>query len=255
MSTGIDAIESREFLGIRVHSATMQEVLSCCDRAAAGHDRLVLGVLNAAKIVKMGQDEALRDAVLSADLILPDGMAVVWASRILREPLPERVPGIDLFERLLGVAERSGHSVYFLGATDEVLSNMMEAVRRRHPSLEIAGFRNGYFGAEEESSIVAEINAVRPGFLFVGISTPKKEKFLADWGDRLEVGVCHGVGGSFDILAGKVERAPQWMQNLGLEWFYRVVQEPRRMWKRYLVTNTLFLAMLTRELLGSRRRP
>ena len=106
MSAGTDVIESREFLGIRVHSATMQEVLSCCDRAAAGHERLVLGVLNAAKIVKMGQDEALRDAVLSADLILPDGMAVVWASRILREPLPERVPGIDLFERLLGVADR-----------------------------------------------------------------------------------------------------------------------------------------------------
>ena len=154
-----------------------------------------------------------------------DGMAVVWASRMLGETLPERVTGIDLFEQLLEVAARRGLSVYFLGATDAVLDDLMAEVGRRHPGLRVAGRRNGYFDEAEAAAVARAIDAARPDFLFVGISTPKKERFLAEWAPRMDVGVCHGVGGAFDVLAGKVSRAPDWMQRLGLEWLYRVIQE------------------------------
>jgi N-acetylglucosaminyldiphosphoundecaprenol N-acetyl-beta-D-mannosaminyltransferase len=247
VSESVTAIETREFMGARVEAATMQQVLDRCEKAVESRERLILGVVNAAKLVKMDQDEALRDAVLGADMVLADGMAVVWASRILGKPLPERVSGIDLFEKLLEVADRRGFSAYFLGASEEVLASVLEIVRRRHPGARIAGSRNGYFSDEETESVAAEINAARPDLLFVGISTPKKERFIADWGPKLDVAVCHGVGGAFDVLGGKVPRAPAWMQALGLEWLYRVIQEPRRMWKRYLVTNTLFILGLMKE--------
>jgi N-acetylglucosaminyldiphosphoundecaprenol N-acetyl-beta-D-mannosaminyltransferase len=237
----------RRFMGVRVHAATMAQVVERCERVAETGERLMLGVVNAAKIVNMHQDEALRDSVQNADLVLADGMAVVWASRILREPLPERVPGIDLFEDLLALADRREFSVFFLGATEEVLSDMIQIVKRRFPRLRIAGWRNGYFSDDEAEAVAREIDAARPQFLFVGMGTPKKEIFLARWGPRMDVCVCHGVGGAFDVLGGKVERAPQVMQRIGLEWLYRVLQEPRRMWRRYLVTNTYFILMLFRE--------
>ena len=243
----------RQLLGARIDPLRMQEVVSRCERAAGAHERLVVGVVNAAKIVAMQASAGLRSAVLAADLVIPDGMAVVWASRALGEALPERVTGIDLFENLLEVAARRGLSVYFLGATDAVLDDLIAEVGRRHPGLRVAGRRNGYFGDAEAAAVAREISAARPAFLVVGISTPQKETFLAEWAPRMDVGVCHGVGGAFDVLAGKVSRAPAWMQRIGLEWLYRVIQEPRRMWKRYLVTNTRFASMLMREWL--RRRP
>jgi N-acetylglucosaminyldiphosphoundecaprenol N-acetyl-beta-D-mannosaminyltransferase len=243
----------RHFLGVRIDPLRMPEVVSRCERAAAAHERLVVGVVNAGKIVAMQASAELRAAVLSADLVIPDGMAVVWASRVLGEALPERVTGIDLFEQLLEVAARRDLSVYFLGATDAVLDDLMAEVARRHPGLRVAGRRNGYFGDAEAAAVAHAIGVARPDFLFVGISTPKKERFLAEWAAHMDVGVCHGVGGAFDVMAGKVSRAPGWMQRIGLEWLYRVFQEPRRMWKRYLVTNTLFASMLVREWL--RRRP
>jgi N-acetylglucosaminyldiphosphoundecaprenol N-acetyl-beta-D-mannosaminyltransferase len=243
----------KQLLGVRIDPLRMPEVVSRCERAAAAHERLVVGVVNAAKIVAMQASADLRAAVLSADLVIPDGMAVVWASGLLGEALPERVTGIDLFEQLLAVAARRGLSVYFLGATDAVLEDLMAEMARRHPDLRVAGRCNGYFDDAEAGAVARAIDAVRPDFLFVGISTPKKERFLAEWAGRMQVGVCHGVGGAFDVLAGKVSRAPAWMQATGLEWLYRVIQEPRRMWKRYLVTNTRFASMLMREWL--RRRP
>jgi N-acetylglucosaminyldiphosphoundecaprenol N-acetyl-beta-D-mannosaminyltransferase len=181
-------------------------------------------------------------------------MAVVWASRLLGQPLRERAAGIDLFERLLELANREGFSVFFLGASQEVLEDLLVKARQRHPALRIAGSRNGYFSDEQAEDVAREISAAHPDILFVGISTPKKEIFLEAWGAKIDVLVCHGVGGSFDVFAGKTRRAPLLWQRLGLEWLFRVVQEPRRMWKRYLVTNTLFISMVFREWCRTRLR-
>jgi N-acetylglucosaminyldiphosphoundecaprenol N-acetyl-beta-D-mannosaminyltransferase len=253
MTTDVSAIPVRRLFGIPIHAARQAEVLAACQSAIESGHSLTIGVVNAAKIVAMQRDRRLYDAVCGCDLILADGMAVVWASRLLRQPLPERIAGIDLFERLLRVADEKHFSVFFLGAAQDVLDELLLRVHRTYPAMRVVGCRNGYFREEESGSVAAQIRQLRPDMLFVAMSSPRKETFLGRWGSFLNVRVCHGVGGSFDVLAGKVKRAPRWWQVLGLEWLYRVYQEPQRMWKRYLLTNTRFLKMLLRELFAARR--
>jgi N-acetylglucosaminyldiphosphoundecaprenol N-acetyl-beta-D-mannosaminyltransferase len=234
----------RDLLGVPINALTMDDVLDRIDEAIAPRRRLRIGVVNAAKLVNMRRDAALRQDVLSSDLILADGMSVVWASRLLGRPLPERVTGIDLMLGMLRRGARKGHRVYCLGATQEVLDRVTAHIAADYPGLQLAGCHHGYFGPAEEPVVAAAIAAARADILFVAMTSPHKERFLARWDDRLGVPVCHGVGGSFDILAGKVRRAPKCWQRVGLEWLYRVGQEPRRLWRRYLVTNTLFSWMV-----------
>jgi len=239
----------RRLFGVPIAAATMADAVALCRQAVARRQKLLIGVVNAAKIVGMRRDPLLRDSVLSADVVFADGMAVVWAARLCRKPLPERIAGIDLFEHLLAMAAEDGRSVYLLGARQDVLDALVERVRQRHPGLRIAGTRNGYFDDADSSVIADAINATGADLLFLGMSSPKKEIFLASQSPRLTPFVCHGVGGSFDVLAGKVRRAPRFWQRIGMEWFYRFLQEPRRMWRRYLVTNTVFIYLTFREFL------
>jgi N-acetylglucosaminyldiphosphoundecaprenol N-acetyl-beta-D-mannosaminyltransferase len=241
-----------DLFGISVAAVTMEQVLPMVDAAVAARRPFQIGVVNAAKVVNMQRDPRLRDDVLASDIVLADGMSLVWASRIVGRPLPERVAGIDLMFRLLERAAEKQHRVYCLGATEDVLNAAVAAFRRRYPSLVIAGSHHGYFDVKEEAAVAEAIAASRADIVFIAMTSPRKEQFLAQWSRVLDVPVWHGVGGSFDVAAGKVERAPVLWQRLGLEWLYRVKQEPRRLWKRYLVTNTLFAQMLFREWL---RRP
>jgi N-acetylglucosaminyldiphosphoundecaprenol N-acetyl-beta-D-mannosaminyltransferase len=225
----------------------MNQTLAIAEDAIRERRELLIGVVNAAKMVNMQRDTALRQSVLGSDLILADGMAVVRACRLLGRPLPERVAGIDLMEGLLRRSNRRGYRVFLLGATEAVLSAVVEQMRARYPGAQIVGCRNGYFDSSEEPAIVRQIREARPDILFLGMTSPKKERFLARWSAEMGVPLCHGVGGSFDVMAGKVRRAPRWWQRMGLEWLYRVLQEPRRMWKRYLVTNTWFTGLVLAE--------
>ena len=244
-------------MGVPVHAATMDQVIELCSQAIETRQTLRIGVVNAAKIVKMRNIAGLRESVTKSDLVLADGMSVVWAARALGERLPERVAGIDLFERLLALAGSRGFSVFLLGATEEVVQEVARHVGERYPEARIAGARNGYFSDEQSAEVAEEVRRASPDMLFVAMGSPKKELFLERWSDKLQCPICHGVGGSFDVVAGKVKRAPDLWRRMGLEWLYRVFQEPQRMWKRYLVTNTVFLAMLSAEFFRSRvlRRP
>lgn len=239
----------QNMLGIPICSLTMDEVLALIDRTIADHGRLQIGVVNAAKIVNMRRNELLRDDVMSSDIILADGTSVVWASRILGRPLPERVAGIDLMLGMLRRGNENRYRIYCLGATDDVLEKTTARIAADYPGVQLVGWHNGYFTTEEEPAIADEIIAAKPHILLVAMSSPKKEKFLARWNSRLQVPVCHGVGGSFDVMAGKVQRAPEKWQRLGFEWLYRFLQEPRRLWRRYLVTNTFFCWMVLLEFL------
>jgi N-acetylglucosaminyldiphosphoundecaprenol N-acetyl-beta-D-mannosaminyltransferase len=247
MRNGVLVPAPHDVLGVPVHPLTMAQALDVVDWAVRSRARLRIGVVNAAKIVNMRRDTLLQKDVLSCDLILADGMAVVWAARVLGCHLPERVAGIDM---MLGMFERGnqhGYRVYCLGATDDVLTEVVRRLAEKYPQIQVVGKRNGYFSAADEKQVAAEIRAARPDILLVAMTSPKKEKFLARWSAHLGVAVCQGVGGSFDVFAGKVQRAPRMWQSLGLEWLYRVKQEPRRLWKRYLVTNTLFCSLVLRE--------
>jgi N-acetylglucosaminyldiphosphoundecaprenol N-acetyl-beta-D-mannosaminyltransferase len=238
---------SLHFLGVRIDPLTMERALELVDQAVRRRERLQIGVVNAAKIVNMRRDELLRRDVLSSDLVLADGMSVVWAGRLLGHRLPERVAGIDLMLAMLERGGKLGYRVFCLGATEEVLEKAAARILADYPGVTLAGKHHGYFGPAEEGAIAEEIAAARPDILFVAMTSPKKEQFLARWSGRIGVPVCHGVGGSFDVLAGLVQRAPRGWQRLGLEWLYRVKQEPGRLWRRYLVTNTYFCGMVLSE--------
>jgi N-acetylglucosaminyldiphosphoundecaprenol N-acetyl-beta-D-mannosaminyltransferase len=207
-------------------------------------------VLNAAKVVQMREDDRLRSIVAGCDLVNADGQSVVWASRVLGRPLPERVAGIDLFKAIIERAAQTGHRVFFLGATQEVLAEMVERLRARLPSLVIAGYCDGYW--DDDDDVVETVRAARPDFLFLAIPSPRKEYWLSENLERLAVPFVMGVGGTFDVVAGKVRRAPVWVQRVGCEWLYRLAQEPRRMWKRYLRGNSLFVGLIAMEWWRSR---
>jgi N-acetylglucosaminyldiphosphoundecaprenol N-acetyl-beta-D-mannosaminyltransferase len=202
----------------------------------------------------MRGDVRLARAVAECGLVLADGQSVVWASRLLGAPLPERVAGIDLFTQLLAESARRSFRVYFLGARTGVLDRMLAEVRRRHPRLTVAGARDGYFTAGQEPHIAEQIRASGAHLLFLGMTSPKKELFISRWGQATGANVVHGVGGSFDVLAGVTRRAPGWCQDAGLEWLYRAWQEPRRLGRRYASTNAAFLALVARELLRGGRK-
>lgn len=237
----------RALFGLPIDAIVLDEAVERCMRAVANGPAIEVGVLNAAKIVIMRTNQALADAVSSADLLLADGQSVVWASRFLHQPLPARVAGIDLFTALLAAAEREDRSVYLIGATPEVLARTVAEIRRRHPRLRIAGSHHGYFTDAEAADVAAGVRASGADLLFLGMTSPKKEIFCARYGGATGAKVTHGVGGSFDVLAGVVSRAPRAWQVVGLEWLYRVLQEPRRLGPRYLRTNTRFVRLTLAE--------
>ncbi|WP_327720981.1 WecB/TagA/CpsF family glycosyltransferase [Streptomyces sp. NBC_00490] len=239
--------ERRTLFGVELDPLTMDETVARCLDAVREDRQLEIGVVNAAKLVNMRRDPRLAEAVSGCDVVVADGQAVVWAGRVLRAPLPERVAGIDLFLRLLGEAESAGISVYFLGARQEVLAQMLRRVADRFPGLKVAGSRDGYFDDSQQEAVADAIADSGAQMLFLGMTSPKKEIFTAAYGARTGARVVHGVGGSFDILAGITKRAPAAWQRMGLEWLYRTLQEPRRLGRRYLTTNAAFVLMTARE--------
>lgn len=248
-SSSAPPVERSELLGLEFERARMAAIVDRCLAWLKGPRRShIVVTANASHLCMMRRDPALRAACQSADLAVADGMSVVWALELLGRPVPERVPGIDLMTALLAAGSAQGLRVYFLGARQEVLDALVAECHRRFPGLVIAGVRNGYFADDEHPAIVEAIRASRPDLLFVGMPSPFKDVFCHRHRDRLDVPVIVGVGGSFDVIAGFVRRAPTALQRIGLEWAWRLVQEPRKLWKRYFTTNTEFIWLVLREI-------
>ena len=244
---------SVEFLGAPMHPWTMTQTVDEIRRRVSDDCFTQHVVVNVAKIVSMREDPSLRDAVRQCDIINVDGMVVVWGARFLGYSVPERVAGIDLFHALLEMSASEDYGVFFLGAKPAVLDKAVENAVAQNPGLRVVGRHHGYFedGSAEERRIVEAIGDSGAKLLFVGISSPKKELFIERNRERLGVCFVMGVGGTFDVVAGKVQRAPVWMQSAGLEWLFRLLQEPRRMWRRYLGTNLRFAWLLMRARVSS----
>jgi len=228
---------------VPMHPLTMEETVNEIGRRLDDGEFVQHVVVNVAKVVKMQNDPILRESVISCDIINIDGAGVVIGGRFLGLDIPERVAGVDLFLQLLDMASKKKLPVYLLGAKQGIIEKTVSVLTEKFPELHIAGYHHGYFW-EDEESVVTEIKNSGAKLLFVAITSPMKENFINRWKEALGVNFVMGVGGTFDVIAGKVKRAPAWMQNAGLEWLYRVIQEPRRMWKRYLVTNSNFAWML-----------
>jgi len=237
-----------DFLGIPVDAITMSETVSLVDETISKNKKINHVVINAGKVVAMQKDKKLFENVVSCDVINADGQSIVWAARFLGENLPERVAGIDLMQQLVHLGYEKGYKCFFFGAKEDVVKKVVEIYSEKYGPLIIAGYRNGYFRIEEEPEIAKQIAESGAQLLFVAITSPKKEIFLYEYRDVLSnVNFTMGVGGTFDVIAGVTKRAPVWMQNVGLEWFYRFIQEPRRMWYRYLVGNTKFIWIVLKE--------
>jgi len=239
-------------LGTEIHALSMYEVLGICEEHIHMKRMLLLGVINVAKLVNCRKNTELRQSLNEADVVVADGLPVVWLSILVGNPLPERIAGIDIMYQLLKLASKNHYRVFFLGAKQQIVKKVVDFSQREYPGLQIAGYRNGYFKESEDKDVAEQIRESSTDILFVAISSPKKEIFLRKWRGFMGIPVCHGVGGSFDVLAGVTKRAPMWMQRCGIEWLYRLIQEPRRMWKRYLVTNTIFIKLSLEAIIKAR---
>jgi N-acetylglucosaminyldiphosphoundecaprenol N-acetyl-beta-D-mannosaminyltransferase len=241
-------------MGCRIDNLSMEETLGRIEefiRSGKPHQHVVV---NVDKLVKASRDEELRRIINTCALVNVDGMPVVWAARLLGKPLKERVAGVDLFEALMRRASERGWRVFLLGARAEVVASVADTYRRRYPELVIAGWRDGYWQGEAEEALVAEqVRASGADLLFVAIGSPKKEQFLGRWQETMRIPFAMGVGGTFDVAIGRVKRAPRWMQRAGLEWFYRFLQEPRRMFRRYFIEDMVFIWLLIKEAAHMRR--
>jgi N-acetylglucosaminyldiphosphoundecaprenol N-acetyl-beta-D-mannosaminyltransferase len=201
---------------------------------------------NVDQVVRFHSEPDFRKAYSVASLVLPDGMPLVWCARGLGLPLGERVAGIDLLNGLCAVAAQQGHSCYFLGARPEVLAATRNNLRIRFPGLAICGSHHGYF-SDDDGAILRDIEASKPSILFVGMGSPRQEFWLQHNFPRLPCQVALAVGGAFDVIGGRIRRAPEPVQKAGLEWLWRTAQEPKRLWRRYLVQDTRFFPILLKE--------
>ncbi|CAM2890871.1 UDP-N-acetyl-D-mannosamine transferase [Streptococcus acidominimus] len=241
-------IKTVEMLGIKLNPLTMDETVTVVDQEFIQKNKpLHLMGVNADKINQCYEDSNMMKIVNNCGVVNADGASVVLAGKYLGIDIPERVAGIDLMQELLKLSENKSYSVYFFGAKEEVVKKMLNNFKQVYPNLKVSGYRNGYFSDEEVDSISEDIRQKKPQIVFVGITSPKKEFLIERFLEDGIQSVFMGVGGSFDVLSGTIKRAPLWMQKSHLEWLFRVMNEPRRLFKRYFVGNTKFIKTIVKE--------
>lgn len=236
---------------IKVHPLLKTEFLSEVESDIKKGRQIVQNGINASTINLLNNNNELISIFNNSDLVNIDGMSVVWALRFIGYKVPERVACPDLAIDILKMAENHNYSVFLFGAQEESLNSCIKRIIEIFPHLKIAGHRNGYFKKEDELEIVNLINKTNPDILFLGMPSPEKEYFADKYKGILTAKYIFGVGGLFDIFSGLAKRAPVWMQKVGLEWFYRFIQEPRRLWKRYLIGNIKFIRLVIKEKLNN----
>ncbi|SHK77790.1 WecB/TagA/CpsF family glycosyltransferase [Desulforamulus aeronauticus] len=221
-------------LGAPIDNLNMQEnVQQVVEFVRSGNPHTII-TLNPEYLYRAQNQPELMKLVHEADLVTPDGAGIVWATKMAGIPVPERVTGIDLMLNLLPIAEQKGWGLFLLGSSPGVAGEAAEQLKKQHPALKIVGTHHGYFRPNEEPEIVAKVAAAQPHLLFVALGMPRQEQFIANYKDQMQVPVSMGVGGSLDVIAGRVQRVSPWLQKLQLEWLGRLLKEPHR-WKRQLV--------------------
>jgi len=240
-------------LGIKIHRVSLNDAIELIEKFISGDGKHQVCVPNVWTTVLMQKDEEFKEIHNNSSLAIPDGTPLVWVSRLYGKPIPERVPGPDLFKEFTKVSTKKGYKLFFLGSTKNALKEITLKLKEKYPSLKIVGTYSPpfmkEFSEEENQKMIEMINKAEPDVLWVSLTAPKQEKWIGKHLSQLNVPVSIGVGAAFDFVAGKVKRAPKWMQKIGLEWFHRLIQEPTRLWKRYLIGNTVFIWLVINELI------
>lgn len=249
--------EKISLCGIDIDNVSFADSLDAVDSFIKKGEAAYIVTPNVDCIVKLQKDEDFQAIYRNASLVLADGMPLLWAAKFLGIPLKEKVSGSDLLPRLCAVAVDKGYRVFFLGGREGAARKTAEVLKARHPGLQVAGYYAPPFGFEkdeaENEKVVRMIKEAKPDILFVGLGAPKQEKWIFRYKDEYRVPVSVGIGGSFELIAGVVKRAPVWMQRAGLEWFWRLMMEPRRLWRRYIIEDLVFFWLVWEQKLRRRR--
>jgi len=235
------------FWGVNIVNTTMSEALDWIEQRVRDKQKALVAFVNPACLNIAYTDEAYRQVLQSADRVLPDGIGINIGCRLLNQALLANVNGTDLFPRLCERAAKDGYSLFLLGGQPGVVVKAAFAMQERFPNLIIAGIQEGYFSDEQEAEVLETINSSDAAILLVGFGVPRQELWLARYHEQLSPTVCMGIGGLFDYYSGRIPRAPVWLREIGMEWSWRLIQEPGRMWKRYLIGNPLFLYRVWRQ--------
>lgn len=237
-----------KFLNIEIDNLSMKESIDYIDKLIQNRNPSYVVTPNVDHIVKLEKDRDFQEVYNNANLILTDGMPLVWISKLLKTPIKEKVSGSDLFPQLCELANEKGYSIFLLGAAEGVASKAAEKLKSKYKKLKIVGTYSPSYGFEKDDDeiqkIINKINVANPDILAVGLGAPKQEKFIYKYKDQLNVPISLAIGASIDFEAGKMKRAPLWMQKSGLEWFYRLSKEPRRMFKRYIIDDIAILKII-----------
>lgn len=231
----------------------VQQTIELVEKYVKTKTPLHLMGVNADKINEVNQNERMKQIVNSCGVINADGASVVLASKVLKTPLPERVAGIDLMQSLVELSAEKGYSVYLLGAKQEVVDKTAKVFIQKYPNIRIVGTHDGYFKKSDWSLISKELYEKNPDFVFVGITSPLKEYLIEYLQENGHNSVFMGVGGSFDVISGNIPRAPLWMQRANLEWLFRMIYEPKRLFKRYCVGNWIFVSAVLKEKIKNKK--
>lgn len=236
-----------EIANTKIDVLNMNDTVNLVEKYIVSKTPLHLMGVNADKINEVNKNLEMKKIVNSCGIINADGASVILASKYLKKPLPERVAGIDLMQELIKLCEEKKYKIYLLGAKQEVVEKTKEVLQNKHKNLEICGIHNGYFKEEDWNKISKIVKKANPDIVFVGITSPMKEYLIEYLQNEGNDCVFMGVGGSFDVISGNIPRAPKWMQKMSLEWLFRVMQEPKRLFKRYFIGNTTFIKTIIKE--------
>lgn len=246
------------FMNITIDNVTMEEAVACTKQLAKEGNGAYVVTPNVDHMIKLHQDDTFAKIYADADLILADGTPIMWFAKGFGTPLKEKVSGSDLFPRVCKMAADEKLSVFFLGGMEGVAKQAAKVLKRRYPTLSIVGIISPPFGFEKDETQMEEIcKAIRdagPDILFVGLGAPKQEKFFEAIKERVNVPVALHIGGSFDFVAGTIKRAPKWMSKIGLEWFYRMCKEPKRMFKRYMIDDMQIFGLYLRYRIQNKQK-
>lgn len=237
-----------KFLNVTIDNITMEQTLIKIDELLKNKRKSYIVTPNVDHIVKLEEDSEFRLVYDKADLVLTDGMPLIWISKLIKTPIVEKVSGADLLPEVCKMANERNYSVFFLGAAPGVAEKAANILRNKYEDLNICGYYSPKLGFEndkdEVNNIIGMINKEKPDILALALGTPKQEKFIYKYKDELDVGITLNIGAAIDFLAGNVKRAPKWMQNSGLEWLYRLYKEPKRMFKRYIIDDMKIIRII-----------
>jgi N-acetylglucosaminyldiphosphoundecaprenol N-acetyl-beta-D-mannosaminyltransferase len=242
--------ETVSILGVKVHRLTMESAIAAAEEFITTGKPHIIVTADASGVVLAQKDEEFKAIVEKADMVTPDSAGMLWAARSFGTPLPERVSGIDVAQNLCALAARRGYTLFMLGAAPGVADAAAENLKKMHPGLKIVGIQDGFF--TDDTAVVQKVRESGAQILFVAMGIPKQEKWIVKYLDQLGVSLAIGLGGSFDVFSGNVKRAPEWMRKRGLEWVYRLANNPKKISK--VATLPKFLMLVVKEKILGRKR-